>query len=83
MRCISYSQGVLEGLLAEEEAARTTHTMHMMEEELKRSNGTQRNPPTTYGDLCPAINTFAALLWTLFGSKCDYYKENNENSTDP
>jgi hypothetical protein len=73
MTCITYSQGVWEDLLAEEEAARTTHTRCTMDKELKRSKGTQHDPPATYGDLSLAIDTFAELLRTLFGPKCDYY----------
>ncbi len=62
MTCLPYSQGVQEDLLAEEEASRTTHTMRMMDKELKQSKGTQRDPPATYGHLCLAIDTFAVLL---------------------
>jgi hypothetical protein len=40
MTCIPYSRAVWEDLLAEEEAARTTHTTCIMDKELKRSKGT-------------------------------------------
>jgi hypothetical protein len=31
-------------------------------------------PPDNYFELHLSINTFCALIWTLFGDKCDYYK---------
>ena len=75
MTCLPHGVGEWEELLAEEEAARRTTTTRTLDDELKRSKGTRRDPPSTYGDLCLAIDTFAALLWTLFGDKCDYYKK--------
>ena len=32
-----------------------------------------RPPLGTYLELKLLVNTFCALLWTLFGSSCDYY----------
>jgi hypothetical protein len=31
-------------------------------------------PPDNYFELRLSINTFCALIWTLFGDKCNYYK---------
>jgi hypothetical protein len=31
-------------------------------------------PPNTHADLRIALNTFCALIWTLFGNECNYYK---------
>lgn len=31
-------------------------------------------PPDTYYELRYSVNIFCALLWTLFGNECDYYK---------
>jgi hypothetical protein len=31
-------------------------------------------PPDNYFELHLSINTFCALIWTLFGDECDYYK---------
>jgi hypothetical protein len=31
-------------------------------------------PPDTYFKLRLSVNTFCALVWTMFGDKCDYYK---------
>ena len=43
--------------------------------EVRRRQKTQPSPPPdTYHEMRYSINTFCALLWTLFGEKCDYYK---------
>ena len=73
--CLPQEVGEWEELLAEEEAARRTTTTRTLNNKHKHSKGTQRDPPTMNGDLCLAIDTFAALLWTLFSDKCDYYKK--------
>ena len=31
-------------------------------------------PPDNYFELRLSVNTFCALIWTLFGDKCDYCK---------
>jgi hypothetical protein len=31
-------------------------------------------PPNNYFELQLSLNTFCALIWTLFGDECDYYK---------
>jgi hypothetical protein len=35
-------------------------------------------PPDNYFELRLSINTFCTLVWTLFGNKCNYYKELRE-----
>ena len=51
----------------------TTHTAQF--NDVRRRQKTQPSPPPdTYHELRYSINTFCALLWTLFGEECDYYK---------
>jgi len=51
----------------------TAHTAQF--NEVRRRQKTQPSPPPdTYHELRYSINTFCALLWTLFGDECDYYK---------
>ncbi len=44
-------------------------------ESLKLAQTTVRVPALTYQDVKFNITMFCAFLWTLFGDKCDYYKE--------
>jgi hypothetical protein len=42
---------------------------------VRRRQKTPPNPPPdTYFELRLSVNTFCALVWTLFGDECDYYK---------
>ncbi len=75
MTCLLLGHGVWKEVLVKEEAAHQTNTMQTLDEDFKHSKGMHCKPPTTYGDLCIVIDTFAALLWTLFGNECDYYKK--------
>ncbi len=57
-----------------EEACRATvHTAQF--NEVRRCQKTPPSPPSdTYFELRLSVNTFCALVWMLFGDKCDYYK---------
>jgi hypothetical protein len=44
-------------------------------ESLKLTQTTVHVPASTYHDVKLNIVRFCAFLWTLFGDKCDYYKE--------
>jgi len=51
----------------------TTHIAQF--NEVRRRQKTQPSPPPdTYHKLHYSINTFCALLWTLFSEECDYYE---------
>ncbi len=51
----------------------TAHTAQF--NEVRRHQKTPPSPPPdTYFELRLSVNTFCALVWTLFGDECDYYK---------
>ena len=56
-----------------EESRRTTaHTAQF--NEVRRRQKTQPSaPPENYHELRLSVNTFCALIWTLFGEECNYY----------
>jgi hypothetical protein len=57
-----------------EEAQRiTAHTAQFTNVQ-RRQKIPQSPPPDTYFELRLSVNTFCALVWTLFGEDCDYYK---------
>ena len=67
--------GTGSGKIKDYENARreTAHTAQF--NEVRRRQKTQPSPPPdTYHEMRYSINTFCALLWTLFGEECDYYK---------
>ena len=74
MCCLPYKPGAWDDIRAEVEAARAKAATRTLAEELKRSKGVQRMPPNTHADLRIALNTFCALIWTLFSNECNYYK---------
>jgi hypothetical protein len=45
----------------------------MFDDYLKYVKGVTRHPASNYWDLKLNIATFMALLWVLFGDRCDYY----------
>jgi hypothetical protein len=57
-----------------EEACRiTAHTMQF--NDVRRRQKTPPSPPPdTYFELRLSVNMFCALVWTLFGDECNYYK---------
>lgn len=57
-----------------EEASELTKTTRKLEDILKEKGKTP-SPAPDYMQLKLNIGTFCALLWALFGDKCDYYKE--------
>jgi hypothetical protein len=57
-----------------EEARRATAHMAQFNEVRRRQKMQPRPPPDTYHELPHSYNTFCALLWTLFGNECNYYK---------
>jgi hypothetical protein len=57
-----------------EEARRaTTHTAQFNKVQ-RRQKAPPSPPPDNYFKLRLSVNTFCALIWMLFGNKCDYYK---------
>jgi hypothetical protein len=65
----------METLKAQKLAEENMVAMRSYEESLKLAQTTVRVPASTYQDVKLNIATFCAFLWTMFGDKCDYYKE--------
>ena len=57
-----------------EEARRATAHTAQFNEVRRRQKAQPSAPPDNYHDLHLSVNTFFALIWTLFGKECDYYK---------
>jgi hypothetical protein len=74
MCCTPYKPGIWDEIRTKEDTAKATATTWTFSEELKRAKGSQHTPPSTQGKLWLALDTFCALIQTLRGSKCNYYK---------
>jgi len=72
--CRSLSAVEAETQRGYEEATELTKTTRKLEDILKEKGKTP-NPAPDYMQLKLNIGTFCALLWSLFGDHCDYYKE--------
>jgi hypothetical protein len=57
-----------------EEARRATAHTARFNEVRRRQKAPPSPPPDNYFELRLSVNTFCALIWTLFGGECDYYK---------
>jgi hypothetical protein len=57
-----------------EEARQITAHTAQFNEVRRRQKAPPSPPPDTYFELRLSVNTFCALVWTLFGEDCDYYK---------
>ena len=57
-----------------EEARRATAHTAQFNEVRRRQKAPPSPPPDNYFELRLSVNTFCALIWTLFGDECDYYK---------
>jgi hypothetical protein len=56
-----------------EMALNATEQTRMFNDYLKYVKGATRHPASNYWDLKLNIATFMALVWVLFGNRCDYY----------
>ena len=66
----------VERLRDNEQAAAATASTMTLDQAKKMKPGMMCRPPNgTYLELKLLIGTFCGLLWTLFGSSCDYYHE--------
>ena len=57
-----------------EEARRATAHTAQFNEVHRHQKAQPSAPPDNYHNLRLSVNTFCALIWTLFGEECDYYK---------
>jgi hypothetical protein len=56
-----------------EQAVKFTEKNQSLSEALLLGKRDPRQPPSSYHELKLDLGTFCALLWTLFGDRCDYY----------
>lgn len=56
-----------------EQAVQFTEKNQSLSEALLLGKRDPRQPPSSYHELKLDLGTFCALLWTLFGDRCDYY----------
>jgi hypothetical protein len=57
------------------EATKQMKQIRTIKELLRVNKGKLVSPPPDFMQLKLNIGTYYALLWSLFGNKCDYYKE--------
>jgi hypothetical protein len=60
-------------LRTKEQAVNSTHKNHTLAEALLLGKRDPRPPASTFHELKLDVGTFCALLWVLFGDKCDFY----------
>jgi hypothetical protein len=74
LTCRPKSAQEVEIIKDNEEARRITAHTAQFNEVRRRQKTPPSPPPDTYFELRLSVNTFCALVWTLFGEECDYYK---------
>ncbi len=74
LTCRSKTAHEVETIKDNKEACRVTAHMAQFNEVRHCQKTPPSPPPDTYFELRLSVNTFCALVWTLFGDKCDYYK---------
>ncbi len=74
MACRGRTSAETERIRKREEALSATEQTRQLEKLLRLSKGVTRAPADNFWELKSNIATFMALIWVLFGSKCDYYK---------
>ena len=72
--CRTRTPEEIERVRDREAAEQLTQATRVLEEALKLSRGDPRAPAGNYFELKLNITTFCALLHTLFGDTCDYYR---------
>lgn len=72
--CRSRTPEEIERVREREEAEQLTQATRVLEEALKLQRGDPRAPASNYFELKLNITSFCALIYTLFGDKCEYYR---------
>lgn len=72
--CRTRTPEEIERVRDREAAEQLTQATRVLEEALKLSRSDPRAPAGNYFELKLNITTFCALLYVLFGAKCEYYK---------
>jgi len=71
--CRARTNQETEEIKEREAALEATHSTRVFDDYLKYIKGNARQPASNFYDLKQNIATFMALLWVLFGDKCDYF----------
>lgn len=71
--CRPRSSTEVESIIAFQQASNDSAANRTLSESLKLGESTPRSPPTDYHDLCTMLGTFAALLFALFGGRCEFF----------
>jgi hypothetical protein len=74
LTCRSKTTHEEETIKDNKEARRVTAHTAQFNEVCRHQKTPPSPPPDTYFELRLSVNTFCALVWTLFGDECDYYK---------
>jgi hypothetical protein len=74
LTCRPKSAHEVETIKDFEEARRVTAHTAQFNEVRRRQKAPPSPPPDNYFELRLSVNTFCALVWSLFGDECDYYK---------
>jgi hypothetical protein len=74
LTCRPKSAHEVETIKEFEEARRATAHTAQFNDVRRRQKAPPSPPPDNYFELRLGVNTFCALVWTLFGDECDYYK---------
>ncbi len=71
--CSSRPNNKTEEIKERELALNTTENTRLFNKYLKHVKGAKRQPVNDFWDLTQNIATYMALLWVLFGDRCNYY----------
>ncbi len=74
LSCRSWLNNETEEIKERELALNATENTRLFNEYLKYVKGATRQPANNFWDLKQNIATYMALLWVLFGDRCDYYR---------
>jgi hypothetical protein len=74
LTCCPKTANKVKTISGYKEARRATAHTAQFNEVRRRQKTPPSPPPDNYFELHLSINTFCALVWTLFGDKCNYYK---------
>jgi hypothetical protein len=72
--CQSQLNNETKEIKEREIALNATENTHLFDEYLKYARGATRQPANNFWDLKQNISTYVALLWVLFGDRCNYYR---------
>jgi hypothetical protein len=72
--CRSWPNNKTKEIKEKELALNTAENTRLFDEYLKYVKGATRQPVNNFWDLKQNIATYMALLWVLFGDRCNYYR---------